>query len=185
MLIVNNSCRISFALLQCDEVFLLEMHRGLLPISSGFKATGMIQGIVRIFFCMIRIVFFQFYFCTTEPAVFEKALDILILCTLFDPPSAISLAIGLLKISFALCKIWYNEWSYGGLHLSEWYPGKKCEICGRAFFAHSTFRHHQALHRGETTCRLCDRVFSQKRHLKIHIKRYHPKSELFARPDYF
>ncbi|XP_043240878.1 broad-complex core protein isoforms 1/2/3/4/5-like isoform X7 [Amphibalanus amphitrite] len=55
----------------------------------------------------------------------------------------------------------------------KWFPGKRCHICQRPFFALSTFQQHQALHRGETTCRICKRVFSQKLGLRRHMKKTH------------
>jgi len=54
-----------------------------------------------------------------------------------------------------------------------WYPGKPCEVCGRQFNAPSTYRNHRALHRGQTTCYLCGRVFSQKSHMTRHMKLVH------------
>ena len=56
---------------------------------------------------------------------------------------------------------------------AAWYPGKRCEICGQQFFAPSSFRNHRALHRGETKCPICLRVFSHKGNMKSHLKKMH------------
>ncbi|KAF0306524.1 Zinc finger protein 764 [Amphibalanus amphitrite] len=54
-----------------------------------------------------------------------------------------------------------------------WFPGKRCEVCSQQFFSSSTFRKHRALHRGETKCPLCLRVYRQKSYLKTHMRMVH------------
>ena len=49
----------------------------------------------------------------------------------------------------------------------------RCRLCGRVFRAPSTFRHHMSLHRGETTCTVCHKVYSHKGNLKNHMMAVH------------
>ena len=56
---------------------------------------------------------------------------------------------------------------------SNRFPGKQCAICHRFFKGYSTYKNHQAVHRGETTCLLCNVVFSQKQALKKHMLSKH------------
>ena len=60
-----------------------------------------------------------------------------------------------------------------------WYPCKKCPTCGRSFRAYSSYQKHQALHRGETKCPICLRVFSQKGSMKTHVLLVH-NQELYT-----
>ena len=53
------------------------------------------------------------------------------------------------------------------------FTGKQCEVCHRTFKYYSTYMHHQAVHRGETTCPVCNRAFSQKQALKKHLLAIH------------
>ena len=49
----------------------------------------------------------------------------------------------------------------------------QCGVCGRQFSATSSYYHHMAIHRGETTCPLCRKVLSHKGNLKNHMKTVH------------
>ena len=61
-----------------------------------------------------------------------------------------------------------------------WYPGKRCEICGRSFNGASSLRNHRAMHRGETSCPVCLLVFSQKGNMKRHLKQVHGRDDWSA-----
>ena len=61
----------------------------------------------------------------------------------------------------------------GPFFLGTFYPGKECEVCGRQFFAKSTFSHHRAMHRGDTKCPVCLKVFSTRGYMKQHAKESH------------
>ncbi|XP_043244931.1 broad-complex core protein isoforms 1/2/3/4/5-like isoform X25 [Amphibalanus amphitrite] len=64
----------------------------------------------------------------------------------------------------------------GAGSMTVWSPKFVCKVCRRVFSAYSTFRGHLALHRGETTCPFCSKVFSHKGHLKVHIRCRHPQT---------
>ncbi|KAF0308424.1 Sal-like protein 1 [Amphibalanus amphitrite] len=49
----------------------------------------------------------------------------------------------------------------------------QCPQCGRQFAASSSYYHHMAMHRGETTCPICGKVLSHKGNLKCHMKTVH------------
>ncbi|XP_037078432.1 zinc finger protein 320-like [Pollicipes pollicipes] len=49
----------------------------------------------------------------------------------------------------------------------------RCAQCGRHFTAVSSYYHHMAMHRGETTCPVCAKVLSHKGNLKHHIRTVH------------
>ncbi|KAF0308425.1 Zinc finger and BTB domain-containing protein 24 [Amphibalanus amphitrite] len=60
-----------------------------------------------------------------------------------------------------------------GLNVAAAAEQYRCRLCGRSFRAPSTYRNHLALHRGETTCPICGRVFAEKGSKKIHIRNVH------------
>ncbi|KAF0309469.1 hypothetical protein FJT64_019424 [Amphibalanus amphitrite] len=69
----------------------------------------------------------------------------------------------------------------GGLTREQWRRDggfrATCPLCDQTFFAKSSFRHHRAVHRGETTCPICHKVLSQKVGLKRHMALVHPKDD--------
>ncbi|XP_037076869.1 gastrula zinc finger protein XlCGF26.1-like [Pollicipes pollicipes] len=48
-----------------------------------------------------------------------------------------------------------------------------CELCGKAFAMRTSLFHHMSLHRGETACPVCQRVFSRKSNMRGHMKTMH------------
>ena len=51
----------------------------------------------------------------------------------------------------------------------------KCFHCSRSFSCLSTYTHHKAMHRGETTCPICMKILSQKGSLSRHMAKLHPE----------
>nr|CAD7201679.1 unnamed protein product [Timema douglasi] len=55
---------------------------------------------------------------------------------------------------------------------SEGNPGRRlypCKICGRTYRHTTSLYHHMKTHTGETLCHVCNKVFSRKDYLTIHL----------------
>ena len=67
----------------------------------------------------------------------------------------------------------------GPLGITSWMlrrvapPGHTCQICGKTFLLKTSLTHHKGLHRGETACPLCRKVFSRKGNMMAHMKTVH------------
>ena len=48
-----------------------------------------------------------------------------------------------------------------------------CALCGKTFALRTSLTHHMGLHRGETRCPVCHRVFSRKGHMLNHLRTVH------------
>ena len=59
-----------------------------------------------------------------------------------------------------------------------WYPGKKCEMCGFKPGSYTALKNHRAMHRGETICPVCYRMFVGKNSLTRHLERIHRCGEV-------
>ena len=67
-------------------------------------------------------------------------------------------------------------------------PGHTCQLCGKTFLLKTSLTHHKGLHRGETACPVCNKVFSRKGNMLAHMKTVHsgevplPPRECAAQP---
>ncbi|XP_043275558.1 protein bric-a-brac 2-like isoform X7 [Venturia canescens] len=48
-----------------------------------------------------------------------------------------------------------------------------CDVCGRAYTRSDSLVHHRSIHRGETTCPICNRIFSRMYDMRRHLLRKH------------
>ena len=80
-----------------------------------------------------------------------------------------------LAIYFGYIPCWYVRLSFSG---KGFYPGKKCETCWRPFQSHSAYINHRAMHRGQTKCPVCLKVFSNKSNLKKHLGLVHSQGRV-------
>ncbi|XP_043227301.1 broad-complex core protein isoforms 1/2/3/4/5-like isoform X4 [Amphibalanus amphitrite] len=51
--------------------------------------------------------------------------------------------------------------------------GHTCNICGKTFTIKTSLIHHRSLHRGETACPFCQKVFSRKSNMMTHVRTVH------------
>ncbi|KAF0312958.1 Zinc finger protein 189 [Amphibalanus amphitrite] len=51
--------------------------------------------------------------------------------------------------------------------------GHTCNICGKTFTIRTSLIHHRSLHRGETACPFCQKVFSRKSNMMTHVRTVH------------
>ncbi|XP_043189685.1 longitudinals lacking protein, isoforms A/B/D/L-like isoform X8 [Amphibalanus amphitrite] len=67
----------------------------------------------------------------------------------------------------------------GGAALGGWMTrgsaarGFPCALCGKTYALRTSLTHHMGLHRGETRCPVCQKVFSRKGHMLNHLRTAH------------
>merc|ERR1711936_186919 len=60
------------------------------------------------------------------------------------------------------------------------YTVYSCNICNYVCKNISSLRKHMTLHKGQTTCQYCEKVYSSKSNLELHIKTIHTKEFKFT-----
>ena len=67
-----------------------------------------------------------------------------------------------------------NTWS------SPWQnkPQFSCDICLKSFSNKKSLQNHLGIHKGKTTCQICNTVFSTTSNLNFHMRKIHNLSEL-------
>ena len=66
-----------------------------------------------------------------------------------------------------------NVWGSGGWHSKLQFA---CEICFKSFSNKKSLQNHAGIHKGKTTCTVCNTVFSTTSNLNFHMRKIHNSS---------